>query len=118
MTMIARESGHLRRGRSSSKFKNQWTTIDGIKFQSKREAMHYLVLKDRLRCKEIERLERQVRYPMTIDGVLVCTYVADFRYVVPGKGYVVEDVKGFKTDVYEIKKKLLKALYHIDVVED
>jgi hypothetical protein len=54
-----------------------------------------------------------------IDGVKVCDYIADFSYIdVNETGLqgqigceVVEDVKGFKTDVYKLKKKLVEALY-------
>lgn len=103
--------------KKSSKYKNKWEIVDGIKFRSKREARRYVDLVKLQASGVIERLERQPRYRMDINGVHVCTYVADFRYVTPGAGTTVEDVKGAKTYVYTIKKKLMKALYSIDVVE-
>lgn len=109
--------GEVSGPRSFSKFKNKWEVVDGIKFRSKREARRYSELKLLLAAGAIERLELQPRYPMKIDGILICTYVADFRYITPGQGTTVEDVKGMRTYVYTIKKKLMKALYHIDVVE-
>lgn len=39
-----------------------------------------------------------------------CTYVADFTYREDGE-FIVEDYKGFKTEEYKIKKKLLLERY-------
>jgi hypothetical protein len=51
-----------------------------------------------------------------VQGKLICTYVADFKYLENGKE-VVEDVKGFKTPVYKLKKKLVEAIYGIEIIE-
>ena len=100
-----------------SKYGNVRTEIDGHRFASRREAGRYVVLKALLLAGEITALELQPRYPLRVAGVLVCTYVADFRYL-DGRGVaVVEDAKGVRTDAYRIKKKLLAALYGVAVVE-
>ena len=44
------------------------------------------------------------------------TYIADFTYWKDGK-FVVEDVKGFKTKEYMIKKKLMYFFRHIKINE-
>lgn len=59
---------------------------------------------------EIHRLEREVSFPISINGVKVCTYKADFAYF-DGEKRVVEDVKGVLTPVYRLKKKLVEAFY-------
>lgn len=71
----------------------------------------------------ISDLRRQVRYQLIpaqrINGRVVeraCDYVADFVYMENGQ-QVVEDVKGFKTDVYRIKKKLFLQRYGIQIRE-
>ena len=93
-------------------------TIDGIKFDSKREGGRYLVLKAREARGEITNLERQV--PIELLGRdtniltptgLNMTYRLDFKYVdwTLGGAIVIEDVKGWATDVYKIKKAILAA---------
>lgn len=94
------------------------TTVDGIRFASKREANRYGELKLLLRGSEIRELELQPKFPLVVNGLLVCTYIADFRYFDPRSGsYVIEDAKGFRTPEYIIKKKLLQAVRGIVIVE-
>lgn len=92
------------------------TTVDGIRFASKKEAARYIDLKLLQIAGKIYNLELQPRYPLKIEGVLVSTYVADFSYTTNGK-FVLEDVKGKPTPVYKLKKKLVKALYGIEILE-
>jgi len=103
-----------------SKYNAKRVELDGIKFASKREASRYAELKLLQRIGEIVELECQPRYPLTLNGVKLATYVADFRYkrVVSGE-IVVEDVKSKPTitDVYRLKKKLMLALHGIELNE-
>jgi len=62
------------------------------------------------RAGEISHLQLQPAFPCIIDGQKICTYKADFKYFT-AKECVVEDVKGVKTPVYRLKKKLVEALY-------
>ncbi|CAB4122278.1 Protein of unknown function DUF1064 [uncultured Caudovirales phage] len=107
-------------GAAKSKFKAVKTEIDGEKFDSKAEAKRWTTLRILQRIGEIADLETQPRFDMVINGQKVCTYVADFRYRVIATGAVViEDVKSLptKTPIYRLKKKLLKALHNLEVVE-
>lgn len=104
------------------KYHNQKTEIDGIKFDSKKEAGRYLVLKMMEDNGEISDLRRQVKY-MLIPKQRICGkneraiyYVADFVYC-KGDTFVVEDVKGMKTRVYKLKRRLMKLIHGIEVVE-
>lgn len=99
-----------------SKYRNVKTVVDGLKFDSKAEAVRYSELQFLVEAKVIKALELQVRFPLNIGGVKVCTYVADFKYVRHG-AVIVEDVKGMKTAVYNLKKKLMKAIYGIEIQE-
>jgi hypothetical protein len=92
------------------------TEVDNITFASKSEARRYAELKIMLAAGEIDDLELQPQYPIIVNGVKVCTYVADFRYIDRG-GIVVEDTKGVRTAVYRLKAKLLYACYGITVQE-
>ena len=99
-----------------SKYHAKKTCVDGITFDSRREADRYLVLKSMEADGAIEDLRRQVRYELVpafdVDGkhYRPVYYVADFVYVEDGKE-VVEDVKGMRTDVYRLKSKLFARRY-------
>lgn len=101
-----------------SKYHAKKTVVDGITFDSKREADRYLVLKSMEEDGAIEDLRRQVRYELMpafdVDGrhYRPVFYVADFVYVDKETGKeVVEDVKGMRTDVYRLKSKLFARRY-------
>ena len=87
--------------------------LDGY-FASKKEHKHWNLLKLRERAKEISHLERQVRFKLEVNGMPICTYVADFVYF-EGQRRVVCDVKGFVTPEFKLKSKLMKAILSIDV---
>lgn len=94
------------------------TVVDGITFDSKREATRWLELKLLERAGHITNLTRQVPFELKgRDGPIltptgrVMSYVADFTYVDwqrHGK-HVVEDAKGYQTDVSKIKLAILAA---------
>lgn len=103
------------------KYGNKPTVIYGIKFASRKEAHRYLILREDLRLERITNLEIQPEYKIWTlreDGteIAVAKYIADFRYVRDGK-LVIEDVKGVKTPVYKLKKKLIEARYGIRILE-
>lgn len=86
------------------KYKNQKTIIDGIKFDSKLEASHYLILKDRAMKGEIFNLSRQVKIFLSDDRRV--KYVADFVFF-DGSCWWVMDSKGFLTKEYKVKRSWL-----------
>lgn len=110
----------MRYGRS--KYHAKKTTVDGVTFDSRREADRYLVLKGLEEAGAIGNLRRQVRYELVpgfdVDGrhYRPVYYVADFVYVEDGKE-VVEDVKGMRTDVYKLKSKLFARRYGMSIKE-
>lgn len=99
-----------------SKYHAKKTTVDGITFDSKREADRYLVLKSMEEDGAIEDLRRQVRYELVpafdVDSrhYRPVYYVADFVYREDGRE-VVEDVKGMRTDTYKLKAKIFARRY-------
>ena len=103
-----------------AKFRNTKTVLDGITFDSKKEANRYAALKQIERAGLISNLELQPVYQIEINGVKVCKIIPDFRYQDKERGLIVEDVKSPVTarhPVYRLKKKLLKAVYGIDIQE-
>ena len=103
---------------SWSKFHAKKTTIDGITFASKKEAKRYQELKYLERINEIEDLKMQVPFVLIDKSNYgrAIKYVADFTYYEMGM-YVVEDVKGVKTPVYKLKKRMLAERYGIVIRE-
>lgn len=99
-----------------AKYGNKKTIVDGIKFDSKREAQRYGALQLMLKAGLISNLRLQVQYQITVNGMKVCKYVADFVYQEKGVE-IVEDVKGMKTPIYNLKKKLMKAVFGVVVSE-
>jgi hypothetical protein len=97
--------------KKASKYGNIKTEVDGIKFDSKREAKRYTELKQMADDGDITDLKLQVRFKLS-----VCTYIADFAYY-RGSYFIIEDVKGMLTDVYKLKKKMMKHELGIDIVE-
>ncbi len=101
-----------------NKYRNVHTIVDGIRFDSKREAARWQELKLLERAGEIELLERQVKYPLVVSGLKVGTYICDAAYFDKRTGeHVVEDTKGVLTPTYRLKKKLVKALYGVEIRE-
>lgn len=97
------------------KYNNQKTLIDGAWFDSKKEAKRYQDLVLMQKAKLIRGLKRQQSFEL-VEGI---KYIADFTYFDDTKGgeFIIEDVKGFKTDVYKIKKKLMKHFHNIEILE-
>lgn len=96
--------------RRTSKYGAKPTIVDNIRFASKSEAKRYSELKLELLAGEISGLVLQPRYPLKVNDKLICTYVADFEYTTRYGELVIEDVKGFETPVFKLKKKLFEAL--------
>ncbi len=102
----------------ASKYHNRKTVYKGIQFDSQKEENRYRELELLERAGEIRNIELQPRYELTVNGQKICKYFGDFRYEEVATGEVItEDVKGFRTKEYMLKKKLVKALYGIEIRE-
>jgi hypothetical protein len=132
------------KGAKRPKYGNKKITLDGITFDSKKEALRYHELKLMQQAGQIRGLRIQPRYTLfalvladadlhdanagsiVIQRHPVCEYVADFEYFQwaafsSGDGrFVVEDVKSVATrkkDVYRLKRKLFEAQYGVTIRE-
>lgn len=104
------------------KYHNRKTVVEGITFDSKKEASRYIELKQAVKQGIIKDLVLQPRFELQesfkLKGKTIrkIEYVADFSYTdVKNGNIVVEDVKGIKTDVFKIKEKLFLKRYGTDV---
>lgn len=108
----------------TSKYHARKTVVDGITFDSRREAKRYGELKLLERAGAIKGLRRQVRYELIpafdVGGkhYRPTSYVADFVYTdCETGGEVVEDCKGYRTDVYRLKAKLFAHKFGVVILE-
>ncbi len=94
------------------KFGNKPTVVDGVRFDSQREARRWGELKLLEKAGEISGLSRQDRFPLHVNGKLVGHYVPDFCYTEKGEK-VVEDVKSKPTitPFFRWKAKHMEAEY-------
>ncbi|CAB4142063.1 Protein of unknown function DUF1064 [uncultured Caudovirales phage] len=104
-----------------NKYRNKIVEVDGLKFDSAKEAARYQMLKLRARAGEIHDLNTQVKMPFIYEGKELFKYIADFTYFdVIKKKLIIEDVKSEftkKLPVYRLKKKLIEAQYKIKIEE-
>ncbi len=110
--MTAKEFLAMKSKPKKSKYKNVKTVVDGLKFDSTAEAEYYVMLKIlRDKTQEVTHFFRQVPF----DCGAGIKYRLDFL-VFYGSGKVeYVDVKGVRTDVFEIKRKLVESLYPITI---
>ena len=107
-----------------SKYNSKKTVVDGQTFDSKKEANRYQELVLLEKAGVIKNLSRQVKFvliPSQRDesGKVIereCSYKADFVYTDGGET-VVEDVKGYRTKEYIIKRKLMLHVHGIRIRE-
>lgn len=110
---------------AQNKYHARKTTVDGITFDSQKEAMRYAELRLLEKAGEIYDLQRQVPFviiPKMVDAngkkIPETKYIADFTYIEKGKlTRTVEDVKGVKTPEYRLKKKLMLYRNGITITE-
>ena len=102
-----------------NKYHNKKVIVDEIKFDSKKESNRYNQLKLLEKANLISELELQKKFELqpsyiNNDGkkIRAIYYIADFFYYdIKNEKYIVEDTKGFRTDVYKLKKKLFEYQY-------
>lgn len=106
-----------------AKYGNKKVTVDGILFDSEREAKRWMELRLLERAGVISALERQVPFELLparrrSDGKLEknAVYIADFTYHRDGR-FIVEDAKGVRTKEYILKRKMMLAIHEIEIAE-
>lgn len=128
------------KARGSSKYHAEKVTVNGITFDSKKEARRWLELTALEQAGKIHGLRRQVKYLLIPEqrescaeryksgpkkgqfkpGRVLereCSYYADFDYYTEDGTHVVEDAKGVRTEVYRLKRKMLLYKYKIRISE-
>lgn len=94
-----------------SKYGSRKSEYNGEMYDSAAEAHRAAELDVLKMCGKILGWRRQVPYVITVNGIYICTYIVDFRVTGNDSKFWVEDVKGYATPVYRLKKKLFAACY-------
>jgi hypothetical protein len=114
-----------------SKMRNVITVVDGIKWKSAKQARRYRDLKLMQEYGDIRLLRWEVTYHLIVNNIEITTYRCDFEYVTRAGDRIVEDVKPtYKSakaekeykatgayKMFALKKRMMAAIYGIDVKE-
>ena len=115
----AEEFGLKPKRKAMNKYGAKKTVVDGIKFDSGKEAARYRQLCLLQRVGQIRDLQIKVKYQLIVNGVKIGRYTSDFEYEENGR-HVVEDVKSKATKKardYGLRKKLMLAIHGIKIRE-
>lgn len=94
-----------------NKFHARTVTMDGVTYPSKAERDRHAQLLLLQRAKDVQAVAHQPKYPLTVNGVTIGTYTADFAYFQAGRK-IVEDVKGGPVRPADsLRMRLFMALY-------
>ena len=99
--------------KTKNKYNNRKVEIDGIKFDSQKEADYYCELKLRLTAKEIKGFCRQAEFVLAPN----LRYKADFVVFNNDGTSEIIDVKGMRTQVYKDKKKVFEDKFNLEIIE-
>ena len=107
-----------------NKYKNKSVEYHGIKFDSKKEMAYYIKLelleqKGIIKDLELQKsFELQPSFKLNGKTYKKITYRADFSYVsVQDNKIHIVDTKGFRTEIYKLKKKMFAYKYGIEIEE-
>ena len=97
--------------KSRAKYGNKSAEYDGKMYHSKFESKVAQDLDLRKAAGELTEIQRQVKISLDVNGFHICNYYIDF--VVTRQDGIKEyiEVKGFPTELWKFKWKLLEALY-------
>ena len=117
--MIKKSIHYPRQYGKYNKYNAKKTEFMGFKFDSKWEAERYGQLSSMSLAGIVKDLQRQIKYDIVINDQKICRYIADFVYILVNEDgseeKIVEDAKGVQTTDFIIKKKLMKAIYNINI---
>ncbi len=107
----------LLKSTAKHKYNARKMVIDDKTFDSQKEADYYIYLRTLLKQNKIKSIELQPKFLLQPGFIYqgkkyqAITYTADFKITHNDETIEVVDVKGVKTQVYQIKKKLFLLKY-------
>jgi hypothetical protein len=97
--------------RKTTKYKNIHQIYNGISYHSKKEAQYAHFLDLEKKRGKIKEWKRQVKISLDVNGNHIANYFCDFEVLTADDSVQLHEVKGFETEVYRLKRKLLEATY-------
>lgn len=97
--------------RKGNKYSNTPQTYNGRNYHSKKEAQYAFDLDLLVKAGEVLDWSPQFKLSLDVNGIHICNYFVDFWVLPKGGGEELHEVKGFETDVWRMKWKLVEALY-------
>ena len=94
-----------------SKYGNIKQEYNGRRYDSKLEAARAQELDLLKKAGEIVEIIPQYKIELRANGHLICNYYVDFYIEYKDGSIVLEEIKGYETDVFRFKRRLLEALY-------
>lgn len=86
-------------------------TYNGVNYHSKLEARYAYELDMRKRAKQIKDWQGQYKISFDVNGVHICNYYVDFLVTHNDDSKELVETKGFETDIYRFKRRLLEAIF-------
>lgn len=87
------------------------TAYKGVTYDSKLEAHYAVWLEGLLKAKKIKKVERQYKIEIVVNDKKICTHNVDFLITLNDNRKKFFEVKGKPTAVWNLKKKLVLALF-------
>lgn len=97
--------------KKGNKYGAHTNTYNGTVYHSKKEAGYAQELDLRIKAKDIKRWERQIKCSIDVNGFHICNYFVDFLIHHNNGDKELVEVKGFETDVWRMKRRLLEAVW-------
>jgi len=97
------------RQRKGNKFGNVSKVYGGRVYHSKLEAGYARDLELRKKAGEITEIIPQYKIDLSVNGYHICNYYCDFKIILADGSIELHEVKGFETEIYRLKRKLLEA---------
>ena len=99
------------RGFSRQKYGNIPSEYRGNIYDSKAERNYALFLDSEQRKGRIKGWQRQVHFPLIVNGKRIAEVIWDFQVEYPDGHFEIAEVKGYPTETFKLKEKLFRALY-------
>lgn len=101
---------YLSKTRKKPKYNNVRQEYNGHHYDSKLEAKYAQELDFRIDAGEVKEWERQVKLPLTMNGIHLCNYYIDFKVTMTDGSIEYVEVKGKETQLWRLKWKILLSL--------
>ena len=103
--------------KKQNKYGNIEREYNGILYVSKKEAAYAQELDLRKKAEDIKDWKRQVKISLDVNGYHICNYYVDFEIEHNDESKELVEIKGFETEIFRLKRKLLEAVFlteHLD----